>query len=119
MAKSITPKAKANKQEVAPAAVATPQETAERAAVKAEKDTLKAVAESGVVQVMFGLDPAMPEGHQFLEHCINGVIYRYPRGVMVEVPVAVFETIERKEQNKRMSMQMYSGFEGAGKQLNV
>lgn len=92
---------------------------AEKAAVKAEKDTLKAAAASGAVNVMFGLDPTMPKDHQFLEYCINGVIYRYPRGVLVEVPAAVFETIERKEQYKRMSMQMISGFLDGGKQLDV
>ena len=53
------------------------------------------------------------------EYCINGVIYRYQRGIMVEVPASVFETIERKEQFKRMSMQLYSGFLDGGKQLDV
>ena len=91
----------------------------EKAAIKAEKEIKKAAAKSGPVKVMFGLDPTMPKAHQFLEHCINGVIYRYPRGVVVEVPAAVFETIERKERNKRMSMQVYSGFEGEGRQLDM
>lgn len=91
----------------------------ERAAVKVERDTLKAVAKSGAVKVMFALDPSMPKDQQFLEYCINGVIYRYPRGVMVEVPAAVFETIERKERYKMKSMQVYSGFQNAGQKLDV
>ncbi len=95
------------------------EDFAEKAAIKAEKNTLKAAAKSGVVKVMFGLDPTMPKDHQFLEYCINGVIYRYQRGIMVEVPASVFETIERKEQFKRMSMQLYSGFLDGGKQLDV
>ena len=90
----------------------------EKAAVKAEKNTLKAARKSGFIRVMFGLDPTMKD-NQFLEYCINGVIYRYPRGVVVEVPAAVFETIERKERYKRMSMQLYSGFEGDGMRLDV
>ena len=94
------------------------EEAVEKAAVKAEKNTLKAARTSGFVKVMFGLDPTM-KGNQFLEYCINGIIYRYPRGVVVEVPTAVFETIERKERGKRMSMQTYSGFEGSGKELDV
>ena len=65
------------------------------------------------------IDPTMPKDHQFLEYCINGVIYRYPRGVMVEVPASVFETIERKEQYKRMSMQLISSFMDDGKQLDA
>lgn len=92
---------------------------AERAAVKAERDTLKAVAKSGVVKVMFTIDPSLPKDHQFIERCINGVIYRYPRGVMVDVPAAVFETIERKERDKIMSMQRYSGFQDGGQKLDV
>lgn len=95
------------------------EEAAEKAAVKAEKETKKAAAKSGPVKVLFGLDPTMPKDHQFLEYCINGVIYRYPRGIMVEVPAAVFETIERKERYKQMSMQLYSGFEGDGKRLDA
>ena len=102
-----------------PAKEIATEAAAEKAAVKAEKDTLKAAAKSGAVKVMFGLDPTMPKDHQFLEYCINGVIYRYPRGVMVEVPASVFETIERKEQYKRMSMQLISGFMDDGKQLDV
>lgn len=92
---------------------------AERAAVKAERDTLKAVAKSGVVKVMFAIDPSLPRDHQFIERCINGVIYRFRRGVMVDVPAAVFETIERKERDKIMSMQKYSGFQDAGQKLDV
>ena len=90
----------------------------ERTEEAVEKALKKAARKSGFVKVMFGLDPTM-KGNQFLEYCINGIIYRYPRGVVVEVPTAVFETIERKERGKRMSMQMYSGFEGSGKELDV
>ena len=38
---------------------------------------------------------------------------------LYNLPTAVFETIERKERGKRMSMQTYSGFEGSGKELDV
>lgn len=91
----------------------------EAAAIKAEKSTMKAIAESGVVNVMFALDPSLPRDNQFLEYCINGNLFRYPRGQIVQVPKAIFETIERKERYKQMSMSVYDKFTGEGVQLSM
>lgn len=96
-----------------------PEVAAEEAVAKVENKTKKVETKPDVVTVMFGIDPSADANHQFLVYCINGTIYSYPRGVMVEVPKKVFEAIEIEERDKRTFMQTYSAYEGDGMRINM
>ena len=87
--------------------------------VKAERDAAKAIAEEETVMMKFEIDPSTDENNQYFEHCINGVIYRYPRGVIVEVPKAIAETLERKAWMRKIGVMNVSAFRGAGRQIGM
>ena len=82
-----------------------------------EKETLNKIAQDEMVRMIIPIDPRLDENHQFFEHCINGAIYRYPRGEEIEVPKTIAETLTRKMKMQRLSAIRVSQFTGSGKKL--
>jgi hypothetical protein len=83
-----------------------------------EKETEKRIAAEEKVTFIIPTDPRFPADQQFWEHCVNGVIYRYPRGEQIELPKSLAETFLRKLKMQQASAMVIGEFKGIGKKIN-
>lgn len=83
-----------------------------------ERETERAIQAEEKVTIVIPEDPRVKSDEQFWEHCLNGVVYRYPRGVPVELPKTLAETFLRKLRMQKESAVVISTFKGVGKKLN-
>jgi len=110
--------------------MATKKTTTKKPAVKAEVPventgeaveafTEKRIAAEEKKSFIIPVDPRFPADQQFWEHCVNGVIYRYPRGEEIELPVSLAEVIIRKLKMQQQSAVVIGQWKGNGKKLDV
>lgn len=83
-----------------------------------EKDTLERIAQEETKTIIIPRDPRFPKEDQFWEYCINGVIYRYRRGVPQEVPATIYDSVVRKLRMQEESAVVIAEYGGSGKKLN-
>lgn len=93
------------------------EHNAERAAAKIEKDTLKSIAQEEMKTIIIPRDPRFPKEDQFWEYCLNGVIYRYRRGVPQKVPATIYDSVVRKLRMQEQSAVVIAEYSGKGKRL--
>ena len=105
VAKKVAPKA------VEPEVVSNDAEAVEKA-------TEARIAAEEKKSFIIPVDPRFAADHQYWEHNINGVTYRYPRGEEIELPVTLADTIIRKLKMQQASAIVIGEFKGKGKKLD-
>jgi len=83
-----------------------------------EKETEQRIQEEDKVTFVIPIDPRFQADQQFWEHNVNGVTYRYPRGVPVQLPKSLAETFLRKLKMQQQSTIVIGQFSGVGKKLD-
>lgn len=84
-----------------------------------EKATEKRIAEEKKIAMIIPVDPNFKADEQFWEHCVNGVIYRYQRGVEIQIPASLAETVLRKIRLQKESAVVIGEFAGTGKKIEA
>ena len=97
------------------AVVETPVENTGEAV---EAATEKRIAAEEKKSFIIPIDHRFPADQQYWEHNINGVTYRYPRGVEIELPVTLADVILRKLKMQQASAVVIGQFAGKGKKLD-
>lgn len=121
--KTTTKKAPAKKpvKKVEPVVEEVKEEVAEEEIpyeIASEIATEKHMQENELVTMIIPEDPSLGVGDQYWEHCVNGVNYRYKRGVELEIPKDLAETFIRKLKMKKISATVFSGWKGNGRKLD-
>lgn len=99
-----------------PAKVEAPVENTAEAV---EAATERRIAAEEKVSFIIPVDPRFPADQQFWEHCINGVVYRYPRGEEIELPKSLADVFVRKLKMQQQSAVVIGEFSGKGKKLDI
>lgn len=84
-----------------------PNKSVEEEREKVEKNT---------VAMQFSIDPSYPPDYQYFEMMIDGVLYCYPRGEVVEIPKKIYDIVKEREdifRKSRASYEAYTRPEGA------
>lgn len=87
--------------------------------IASEIATEKHMQNSELVTMIIPEDPSLGVGDQYWEHCVNGVNYRYKRGVELKIPKDLADTFIRKLKMKKISAMVVSDWKGNGKKLDM
>ena len=110
--------AKKTAPKTAPKAAPEPEPVRTLSPEEVEKVTEQRIKEEEKVTFVIPIDPRFQADQQFWEHNVNGVTYRYPRGVPVQLPKSLADTFLRKLKMQQQSTIVIGQFAGVGKRLD-
>ena len=97
---------------------ASPKKTAEQISLPKAPEPVVDPADE-IVEYIIPLDPDMPEGDQWFEYCLNGIVYRLKRGVVHKHPRRYAEAFLRKAELRARRFEAVQEFKNTSKKLNI